>query len=139
MSLWSDVLTRHYTTEFNYLFHEIYKLYREVKGDRTKIIENTYNQFYNIPNNIRKFLEYYLFYKYPNTDSPLNNLDKLFENEVPAKINRLVNELSHLTFIDRGWSPMDVSEIEECVKIVIEKIKEKDEEQFNALVQSLGK
>lgn len=128
-----------YTTEFNYLFHEIYKLYREVKGDRIKIIENTYNQFYNIPNNIRKFLEYYLFYKYPNTDSPLNNLDKLFENEVPAKINRLVNELSHLTFIDRGWSPMDVSEIEECVKIVIEKIKEKDEEQFNALVQSLGK
>lgn len=128
-----------YTTEFNYLFHEIYKLYREVKGNRIKIIENTYNQFYNIPNNIRKFLEYYLFYKYPNTDSPLNNLDKLFENEVPAKINRLVNELSHLTFIDRGWSPMDVSEIEECVKIVIEKIKEKDEEQFNALVQSLGK
>jgi wobble nucleotide-excising tRNase len=128
-----------YTTEFNYLFHEIYKLYKEVKGDRTRIIENTYNQFYNIPNNIRKFLEYYLFYKYPNTDSPLNNLDKLFENEVPTKINRLVNELSHLTFIDRGWSPMDVSEIEECVKIVIEKIKEKDEEQFDALVQSLGK
>lgn len=127
-----------YTTEFNYLFHEIYKLYREVKGDRTKIIENTYNQFYNIPNNIRKFLEYYLFYKYPNCDNPLNNLDKLFENEVPAKINRLVNELSHLTFIDRGWSPMDVSEIEECVKMVIEKIKEKDEEQFNALVQSLN-
>lgn len=57
---------------------------------------------------------------------------------MPAKINRLVNELSHLTFIDRGWSPMDVSEIEECVKMVIEKIKEKDEEQFNALVQSLN-
>ena len=30
-----------YTTEFNYLFHEIYKLYREVKGNRIKIIELT--------------------------------------------------------------------------------------------------
>lgn len=83
-------------------------------------------------------MEYYLFYKYPNSDSPLNNLDKLFDGEVPAKINRIVNELSHLTFIDRGWSPMDVPEIEECVGLVIEKIKEKDEEQFNALVQSIS-
>lgn len=126
-----------YVTEFNFLFNEIYKLYN-VQNLET-FSRDDYNQFYNIPNNIRKFLEYYLFYKYPNSDNPLNNLDKLFENEIPDKINRIVNELSHLTFIDRGWSPMDVSEIEECVKIVIEKIKEKDEEQFNALVQSLGK
>jgi wobble nucleotide-excising tRNase len=125
-----------YVTEFNFLFNEIYKLYN-VQNLET-FSRDDYNQFYNIPNNIRKFLEYYLFYKYPNSDNPLNNLDKLFENEIPDKINRIVNELSHLTFIDRGWSPMDVSEIEECVKIVIEKIKEKDEEQFNALVQSIS-
>ena len=47
---------RDYTTEFNYLFNEIYKLYKEVSGNRARQIENTYNQFYNIPNNIRKFL-----------------------------------------------------------------------------------
>jgi hypothetical protein len=34
-----------------------------------------------------------------------------------------------------GWNPMDVAEVEECVKIIIEKIK--DEEQFNALVKSI--
>lgn len=126
-----------YTTEFNYLFNEIYKLYKEVKGDRAKKIENSYNQFYNIPNNIRKFLEYYLFYKYPNTNSPLENLDKLFDNNIPTLLNRVVNEYSHLIFIDRGWSPMDVAEVEECVKIVIDKVKEKDEDQFNALIQSI--
>lgn len=126
-----------YTTEFNYLFNEIYKLYKECRGDRARIIENTYNQFYNIPNNIRKFLEYYLFYKYPNKDTPLSNLDKLFDGELYIKINRIVNELSHLTFIDRGWSPMDVPEIEECIKIVIDTIKEKDVEQFDALVESV--
>jgi len=126
-----------YTTEFNYLFNEIYSLYKNVSGDRSRQIENTYNQFYNIPNNIRKFLEYYLFYKYPNSESPLNNLDKLFDGNTPALLNRVVNELSHLTFIDRGWSPLDVSEVEECVKIVIEMIEDKDSEQFNALKSSI--
>lgn len=127
-----------YTTEFNYLFSEIYKLYKNISGDRSQQIKNTYNQFYNIPNNIRKFLEYYLFYKYPNSDTPLKNLDKLFDGNTPALLNRVVNELSHLTFIDRGWSPLDVSEVEECVKMVIEMIEAKDSEQFNALKSSIG-
>lgn len=127
-----------YITEFNYLFKEIYFYYKTINGERVQQINNTYNTFYNLPNNIRKFLEYYLFYKYPNTDSPLDNLDKLFSFEVPSLLNRVVNELSHLTHIDRGWTPIDVSEAEECVKIVIDKIKEKDIEQFNALLQSIG-
>ena len=129
---------KNYTTELNYLFEEIYKFYKEVKGDRSKQIENTYNQFYNIPNNIRKFLEYYLFYKYPNSESSLLNLDKLFDGHIPALLNRVVNEYSHLTFIDRGWNPIDVPEVEECVRIIIEKIEEKDKEQFEALKQSIG-
>ncbi len=127
-----------YTTEFNYLFSEIYKLYKNISADRSQQIKNTYNQFYNIPNNIRKFLEYYLFYKYPNSDTPLKNLDKLFDGNAPALLNRVVNELSHLTFIDRGWSPLDVSEVEECVKMVMEMIQSKDMEQYNALKSSIG-
>ncbi|MDD4330470.1 MAG: AAA family ATPase [Aliarcobacter sp.] len=67
-----------YVTEFNFLFNEIYKLYKAENLETFS--KDDYNQFYNIPNNIRKFLEYYLFYKYPNSDSPLNNLHKLFEN-----------------------------------------------------------
>ncbi len=129
---------KEFTTEFNYLFSEIYKFYKPVDGDRKRQIENTYNKFYNIPNNIRKFLEYYLFYKYPNNSNPLENLDKLFDGNIPVLLNRIINEFSHLTYIDRGWNPMDVPEIEECVKIVIEKIEEKDSEQFKALKASIG-
>lgn len=129
---------RDYITEFNYLFKEIYSYYKTVKGDRAQQISNTYNTFYNLPNNMRKFLEYYLFYKFPNSDNPLSNLEKLFDNVVPSLLNRVINELSHLTHIDRGWNPIDVSEAEECVKILIEKIKEKDIEQFNALLESIG-
>ena len=127
-----------YTTEFNYLFNTIYSLYKNVSGDRSRQLENTYNQFYNIPNNIRKFLEYYLFYKYPNSKSPLDNLDKLFDGNTPALLNRVVNEFSHLTFIDRGWAPLDVSEVEECVKLIIEMIQRKDMEQYIALKSSIG-
>lgn len=126
-----------YVTEFNYLFNEIYSYYKEALNG-TLQPDTTYNQFYNLPNNMRKFLEYYLFYKFPNTKEPLDNLGKLFDDEIPSLLNRVVNELSHLTHIDRGWCPIDVSEVEECVKIIIEKVKEKDEEQFEALLQSIG-
>jgi len=126
-----------YVTEFNYLFNEIYKVYKEVNEDRKVMIEETYNQFYNLPNNLRKFLECYLFYKYPNKANPLNNLEKLFDGNIPSLIKRVINEYSHLTYIDRGWKPIDVDEAEECAKIIIEKIKEKDPEQFVALLESV--
>jgi len=126
-----------YVTEFNYLFNEIYKVYKEVKGDRKTMLENTYNQFYNLPNNLRKFLECYLFYKFPNNDSPLNNLGKLFDDNIPSLINRVIHEYSHLTYIDRGWKPIDVDEAEDCAKIIIEKIREKDPDQYAALLESI--
>lgn len=126
-----------YITEFNYLFNEIYSLTEEVRGDKKEKYINTYNSLYNAPNNMRKFLECYLFYKYPNSDTPLKNLEKLFDNNIPILLNRVINEYSHLVFIERGWQPVDFEEIENCAKIIIEKIKEKDEEQFNALVSSI--
>jgi wobble nucleotide-excising tRNase len=129
---------KEYVTEFNYLFNEIYSLYKQVKGDRKSYLENTYNQFYNLPNNIRKFLECYLFYKYPNNLTPLDNLHKMFDGNVPSLLNRVINEYSHLVYIDRGWKPVDVDEMEKCVEIIIEKMKQKDPEQFHALLESIG-
>jgi len=128
---------KNYVTEFNYLFNEIYQVYKEVEGDRKMMLENTYNQFYNLPNNLRKFLECYLFYRFPNNDNPLKNLGKLFDDNIPSLINRVLHEYSHLTYIDRGWKPIDVDEAEECAKIIIEKIKEKDPDQFDALLESI--
>ena len=128
---------KNYSTEFNYLFGQIYAACKEGKGDKYIRLENTYNQFYNLPNNLRKFLECYLFFKYPNNDDPLENLDKLFEGHTPSLINRIINENSHLTHIDRAWKPMDIDEVEDCAKQVIKKIKEIDPDQFDALVASL--
>lgn len=128
---------KNYSTEFNYLFGQIYLACKDEKGDKRMRLENTYNQFYNLPNNLRKFLECYLFFKYPNNEDPLDNLDKFFNGHVPSLINRIVNEHSHLTHIDRALKPMDIDEIEECAKAVIKRIEEIDSEQFQALVDSL--
>ncbi|TCS93307.1 AAA family ATPase [Hazenella coriacea] len=131
---------RDYVTEFNYLFSELYSVHKEMEGNYKKKVEHTYSKFYNLPNNIRKFLECYLFYKYPNNDSPLDNLYKLFDDdEIPVLVNRVINEYSHLAYLDRGWKPIDVEEIEKCVRIIIDRIREKDPDQFNALLESIGR
>lgn len=124
-----------YTTEFHFLFEQIYNI-SKVENDGQLL--NTYNQIFNTPNNVRKFLEYYLFYKYPNTNNPLENLKKLFAPEDCSAINRLINENSHLTFIERGWKPIDIPEIKQICKLIINKLKELDEEQFNSLKEAIG-
>jgi wobble nucleotide-excising tRNase len=135
-----------YATEFNYLFEQIYSVRkREMqemrgKGDNRMMLNNDYTQFYNLPNNLRKFLECYLFFKYPNNDEPLKNLEKFFnQNENDASfINRVINEHSHLTHLDRGRIPMDIDEIEKCARLVLDTMQNKEPEQFNALVESVS-
>ena len=123
---------KEYVTEFHYLFNEIYRV---ANFDECCLL-NTYSQLYNIPNIMRKFLEYYLFYRYPDNKEPLKNLEKIFDIEESRSINRIINENSHLTFIDRGWKPFEIPEIQAVAKIILEKIKEKDEEQYNALLNA---
>ena len=123
---------KEYVTEFHYLFNEIYK----VANSQECCLLNTYNQLYNIPNIMRKFLEYYLFYRYPDNKESLKNLEKIFDIEESRSINRIINENSHLTFIDRGWKPFEIPEIQAVARIILEKIKEKDEEQYNALLNA---
>ena len=132
-----------YTTEFHYVFEKIYRLYNKhqrkniqtIKGE----IDNTYNDFYEMPNLLRKFLEYYLFYKYPDNDGL--RMEKLYffgENGEAEKINRIVNEYSHLTFIERAWKPFDVEEIIEVIDIVIKTIEDKDKDYFEHLKKAIN-
>jgi wobble nucleotide-excising tRNase len=124
-----------YITEFNYLFHQIYKC------SIVETVETEHDCFYNFGNNLRKFLEAYLFYKYPNKKQMKEKLYAFFgDDKVSFDLtNRLDNELSHLEYIfDRSMQPIDIPEIPKLAKYVLEKIKEKDKDQFNALMESLG-
>jgi len=128
-----------YVTEYNFLFKEIYNMAKPFeKGEKVKCLENTFSHFYNLPNNMRKFIECYLFYRYPNTDEPSKNMTKLFNGHVPCLVNRVVNEYSHLTWGDRGTLVMDVQEAEYVAKEILRVIQKKDEEHFNALCDSVG-
>lgn len=121
-----------YVTEFNYLFKSIF----ECANIKT-INDTNYTLFYNFGNNARKFLEIYLFYKYPNFENEESKYSKFFGSDpIPSILtNRLINEYSHLCgIVDRGETPIEVPEIKKTAEIICKKMIENDREQYDALV-----
>lgn len=131
-----------YVTEFNYLFHQIYKCAKhDVVSDLNLDI------FYNFGNNLRKFLEVYLFYKYPSklnsSDGNSSNNKRLIkffgENQTVLLIERITNEFSHLEENSgRSTQPIDVPEMKTVAEFILSSIESKDEEQYSALLESIG-
>ena len=125
-----------YVTEFNFLFHQIYKCaHAHVECD-----EN-HDCYYNFGNNARKFLEAFLYYKYPNAIEKDDKLTRFFGNDALAAslTDRVNNEFSHLAgLFERSVLPIDVPEMKATAKFILKKIKEKDPEQYFALLKSIG-
>jgi wobble nucleotide-excising tRNase len=127
-----------YVTEFNYLFHQIYRCSLNVPqgGD--------HDHFFSFGNNLRKFFEAYLYFKYPygtGQDTATERVMRFFAgDEMAGKIaTRLSNELSHLEeSLDRGMSPIDIPEIQKIAVHVLEKIKAADPDQYASLMASIG-
>lgn len=122
-----------YITEFNFLFSHIYKCSKEELGEL---------EYYNFGNNARKFLEGYLFFKYPTQNKSFTERLRAFWNDDPTTyniVNRVVNEFSHLeNHIDRGSEPIESTHHIAVAKAIINRIEEKDKEQYNALLESVG-
>lgn len=128
-----------YITEFNYLFHQIYKCRDQSAA------QGTHEPFYGFGNNLRKFLEAFLFFKFPYHDDKNDSLErikKFFGDEdatAIALVNRLNNEFSHLESIpDRGFKPVEIPEIAKVANFVLDKIYTADPHQYNALLKSIG-
>ncbi|MBI9113241.1 AAA family ATPase [Maridesulfovibrio ferrireducens] len=124
-----------YATEFNYLFHQIYKCAQIETVDDTN-----YVIFCNFGNNSRKFFEIYLYYKYPDQGMNPKTLCSFFgEAKIPAVLtDRINNEYSHLCGIfERGLMPVEVPEMQTAAKQIIERLKE-DGEQYSSLLKSIG-
>lgn len=126
-----------YITEFNYLFDQIYKC--QTADDDTI----SYEYQYNFANNMRKFLEAYLFYKYPNHKLSNNQrIKKYFNNDsvTVTLLNRVTNEFSHLEDkFDRSLNPIDIPEIRQIADLVLGKIRNDEPDQYDALLESIGK
>lgn len=128
-----------YITEFNYLFHQIYKCRNQDSA------QSAHEPFYGFGNNLRKFLEAFLFFKFPYHDDKsdaFERIKKFFGDEDAtsiALINRLNNEFSHLESIpDRGFKPVEIPEISKVANFVLDKIYAADPAQYNALLKSIG-
>lgn len=124
-----------YVTEFNYLFHQIYKC-----AAIDSIDDTNYTTFYNFGNNARKFFEVYLYYKYPDQGMTEETLRFFFgEEKIPAVLtDRINNEYSHLCSVfERGATPMEVPEMQTAARQIIERLKE-DKGQYSALLKSVG-
>lgn len=125
-----------YVTEFNFLFHQIYKCSISDADD-----ESQHSLFYNFGNNTRKFLEAFLYYKYPNATGQIEKLTKFFgdNRQASTMTDRINNEFSHLEgLFERSMMPIDVPEMKKTSKFILDKIKEKDNEQYDALLMSIG-
>lgn len=126
-----------YVTEFNYLFHQLYKC---ANADITKY-ENSL-VFYDFGNNARKYLELLLAFKFPD---PKKNSDEKLECFLGEScvesllIDRINNEYSHLWGVfERGIIPIDVPEMKKAAQFLLDKTYEHDKSQFNSLMESIG-
>lgn len=130
---------KEYITEFHYLFHQIYKC-----KDQAAAAEN-HEPFFGFGNNLRKFLEAFLFFKFPYHDDrndSFERIKKFFgeeEDTAVALVNRLNNEFSHLEAVpDRGFKPVEIPEIAKVANYVLDKIYASDKVQYNSLLKSIG-
>lgn len=127
-----------YVTEFNYLFHQIYKC----ANVDISTAESDHDCFYNYGNNARKFLESYLYYRYPNVnEKDESKLIRFFGDDTLSTMltERINNEYSHLAGVfERSISPIDVPEMQKSAQFILNQIKFKDPDQYNALLESIG-
>lgn len=126
---------RSYITELNYLFGEIHTCVEEAKSS------TSYHSFYNFGNNLRKFLEAFLFFRYPSADVNNDGRLRLFFGDTDSSmdfVNRLTNEHSHLEeFVDRGMVPIDCAEISRMAIFVLETMRQKDPVQYEHFLKSV--
>lgn len=124
-----------YITEFNFLFHQIYMCSTADEND-----ENQHNLFYNFGNNTRKFLEAFLYYKYPNANDQIEKLTKFFgdNRQASTMTDRINNEYSHLEgLFERSMTPIDIPEMKKTATFILDRINEKDSDQYEALLLSI--
>ena len=115
---------------FHYLFHQIYKCKDQAAA------ADSHEPFFGFGNNLRKFLEAFLFFKFPHHDDrsdAFERIKKFFgeeEDTAVALVNRLNNEFSHLESVpDRSFKPVEIPEIAKVANYVLDKIYASDKVQ----------
>ncbi|TWW12129.1 hypothetical protein E3A20_03710 [Planctomyces bekefii] len=122
-------------TEFCYLFGQIISV-----SEITTDLESGNQLLYSFGNDLRKFLEVFLYYRFP--DRPFNSetIAKFLVDDVKAAlVNRVVNEFSHMfSRLERGGRPIDVPDLIRAARCVRDALK-RDPVQYNSLLKSIDR
>lgn len=132
---------KEFITEFNYLFERIYNCAVAEFAD-----DGYAEKVYGFGNAARKFLELYLYFKFPEGDSDKTlakneHMKEVFGDVVASfMIDRVLNEGSHLVGrLERAAVPVDQAEIKSVAREILKVVKNTDASQYGALLRSIGK
>ena len=112
-----------FKSEYHFLFYKIKSFADNQSTD--------YENLYQLPNMIRRFLEAFIGFKY---SAGLNELHELIDNESDCiKVNRFVQEFSHQQNFERSLKYPDTNECRSVVDIVLKAVESKDSEHYKTL------
>ena len=122
-----------FKSEYNYLFY-ILKTYDDFSD------KSQFEQLYIIPNILRRFLELYVFMKYPDGKKYNKKVEKLFlyadENKKLTTL-KIADEYSHEENPEHATRFPDINEISIAVNFTLETLKNQDSDHFQALLESI--
>ncbi len=122
-----------FKSEYNYLFN-ILMQYNDSQD------KSSFELLYILPNIARRFLEAYLFQKYPDGKKFKDKCNKFFGNSESSEIKttlKLLDEHSHEENPEHSQKFPDIKELETSVKCILESLEQKDKDHFEALCESL--
>jgi len=112
-----------YKSEYHFLFYKIKSFADNPSTD--------YENLYQLPNIIRRFLEAFIGFKY---SAGLDELQKIIDNESDRiKVNSFVQEFSHQRDLNRSLRFYDTNECKTIVDIVLKAVESKDIEHYKTL------
>jgi wobble nucleotide-excising tRNase len=126
-------ILRKFRSEYNYLFSLLKKF-----ADSND--QANFEMLYILPNIARRFLEAYLFYKYPDGKDFKDKCKQFFqsvEHNNKQMVLKLLNEYSHEENPEHIRNHSDIQELHDCISIVFELMKNNDKEHYDALCESI--
>ncbi|HEU5053033.1 MAG TPA: AAA family ATPase [Hanamia sp.] len=115
-----------FKSEYCYLFSLIYNFKQTPSKD--------FEQLYNLPNIIRRYLEAFAAFKYLSTRNVDENLDQLIPDTVKCeRVRKFIHYHSHSLSTNRIMQFSDMKECTDIVEIVLEAVEAIDKEHYDSL------
>lgn len=127
---------REHGTEFQHWFERIYRC-----AQQTTVSDDNIFLFEGFGNNTRKFLEIYLYYRYPDDEHLDTHIRRFWgDDKIPAiLLDKFGDEQSHAQGdLENHGMPFNEPEIISAAQCLIEKIRSTDPEQFAILEKSIS-